>query len=415
MGRELNVNNTEVTCISLCSGYEGIGLALKRVIPNLRTVLYSEIEKYACEVLVNRMEEGKIDLAPIWTDLKTLSCEQFSGRVDIITGGFPCQPFSCAGTQKGTEDPRHLWPHIEKTIAECNPQSVFLENVEGIISTKTILHRPKLVEYCEESERRLGKSWGSTFRSKLTGLCGISVLRYVKWRLERLGYRCESGIFSASEVGAPHSRKRVFILAHSKLRSGEAGRNPTGWEKRSDINWRCEQSELEYTKNTSKGRLSNREIKEQSKSGISSKHKLANYSGIGSKIRISKEGPREKRESEIINNCCNRWPARRGQSQFEWEEPRIVVNTGSKKQQGISQSEGRNEKREVGNPSGERIIESQLGRTINGTSSRVDPNLNRIDRLRLLGNGVVQDTAEKAFIVLHDRLTKPVENVQLSF
>ncbi|HUU89212.1 MAG TPA: DNA cytosine methyltransferase, partial [Candidatus Glassbacteria bacterium] len=128
------MDNTETTCISLCSGYEGIGLGLKRVIPNLRTILYSEIEKYACEVLVKRMEEGKIDTAPIWTNLKTLPCEQFSGKVDIITGGYPCQPFSAAGKRKGKEDPRHLWPYISKIIRIIRPKMCFFENVEGHVT-----------------------------------------------------------------------------------------------------------------------------------------------------------------------------------------------------------------------------------------------------------------------------------------
>ena len=103
-----NADNTEVTCISLCSGYEGIGMGIKRVIPNLRVILYSEIELFACENLADKMEQGLIEPAPIWTDLKTLPCEQFSGKVDILTGGYPCQPFSAAGQRKGADDPRHL-------------------------------------------------------------------------------------------------------------------------------------------------------------------------------------------------------------------------------------------------------------------------------------------------------------------
>jgi DNA (cytosine-5)-methyltransferase 1 len=172
-----NANNTEINCISLCSGYEGIGLGLKRIIPNLRTIIYSEIEKYACEVLVKRMEEGKIDIAPIWSDLKTFPSKHFLGKVDIITGGYPCQPFSAAGKRKGTEDPRHLWPYIAKIIRDCVPKWVFFENVQGHLSL------------------------------------GIAE---VLSDLEAMGYVSESGLFSAAEVGAPHQRKRVFILAYAK-------------------------------------------------------------------------------------------------------------------------------------------------------------------------------------------------------
>jgi site-specific DNA-cytosine methylase len=104
----------------------------------------------------------------------------FRGCVDIITGGYPCQPFSAAGKRLGTEDPRHLWPYILDHINAIRPVRCLFENVEGHIS--------------------LG-------------------LREVIGDLEGAGYNPTWGIFSAAEVGAPHQRKRVYILADSK--SGE--------------------------------------------------------------------------------------------------------------------------------------------------------------------------------------------------
>ena len=86
-------------CISLCSGYEGIGLGLKRILPDMEVIAYSEIEAYACLNLIDKMEQGLLDPAPIWTDLKSfpnpkvLAKEVNTGdtlSVDIITGGFPC-------------------------------------------------------------------------------------------------------------------------------------------------------------------------------------------------------------------------------------------------------------------------------------------------------------------------------------
>jgi hypothetical protein len=85
------VDTTEITHISLCSGYGGIDLGLRRVIPNLRTVAYSEIEAFACELLLARMESGQLDAAPIWSDLKTFPWSEFSGKVDILSGGYPCE------------------------------------------------------------------------------------------------------------------------------------------------------------------------------------------------------------------------------------------------------------------------------------------------------------------------------------
>ena len=157
-----------VTHVSLCAGYGGIDLGLKRAIPNLRTIAFSEIEGFACANLVAKMEAGCLDAAPIWTDVKTFPWEEFRGKVDILSGGYPCQPFSAAGKRLGKDDPRHLWPWIADGIRVCRPAVCFFENVEGHIS--------------------LG-------------------LREVVGELQSLGYQTAWGIFSAAEVGAPHQRK----------------------------------------------------------------------------------------------------------------------------------------------------------------------------------------------------------------
>ena len=172
---------TQLTHISLCSGYGGIDLGLRRVLPSLRTIAYAEIEEFACGLLAARMDSGQLDPAPIWTDVKTFPYGRFYGCVDILSGGYPCQPFSAAGKRRGTDDPRHLWPFIADGIRLCQPTLCFFENVEGHIS--------------------LG-------------------LRDVLGDLAGLGYQATWGIFSAAEVGAPHQRRRVFVLAHTLRERG---------------------------------------------------------------------------------------------------------------------------------------------------------------------------------------------------
>ena len=171
--------------LSLCAGYGGIDLGLSRVLPNVRTIAYVEIEAFAVANLVEKVEKGWLDEAPVWTNLKTFDAKPFCGMVGILSGGFPCQPFSHAGNRESTDDPRHLFPDVERIIGECRPSIVFLENVEGIIS------------------------------AKLHGEPDTSVLKHVLERLEDLGYKATAGIFSAEEVGAPHRRKRVFICGIS--------------------------------------------------------------------------------------------------------------------------------------------------------------------------------------------------------
>ena len=163
-----------VTHLGLCAGYGGIELGLKRAIPSLRTVALCEIEAFAIANLVSKMEAGLMDPAPIWPDLKTFPWAAFRDRVDILTGGYPCQPFSAAGQRRGKDDPRHLWPYIADGIRLLRPRCCFFENVEGHIS--------------------LGLS------DVIEDLAGM-------------GYRTTWGIFSASECSAPHQRKRVFIMA----------------------------------------------------------------------------------------------------------------------------------------------------------------------------------------------------------
>jgi DNA (cytosine-5)-methyltransferase 1 len=162
------------TVISFCSGYGGIERGLDLAGVKHRVLAYVEIEAFAIANLVAKMESGALVPAPIFTDLKTFPAHLFRGCVDIITGGYPCQPFSAAGKRLGTEDPRHLWPYILDHIKAIRPVRCMFENVEGHIS--------------------LG-------------------LREVIGDLESASYNSTWGIFSAAEIGAPHQRKRVYIMA----------------------------------------------------------------------------------------------------------------------------------------------------------------------------------------------------------
>jgi DNA (cytosine-5)-methyltransferase 1 len=319
-----------ITHLSLCSGYEGIGLGLRRVLPNLREIAYVEIEAFAIANLVAKMEAEQLDPAPIYTDLKTFPYGKFRGKVDILSGGFPCQPFSSAGKRKATDDPRHLFSFIADGIRKCQPRIVFLENVQGILSCKT----------------------GD----------GEPVLQYVLRELEQMGYRATAGIFSAEEVGAPHQRKRVFILGYSSsIRSREY---------REDTRETSQDSSREERRMYESKRTS-----ALSKYGSQSQNssELADNSSQRGTAGLSGQDEWQEGKPEKFNYCSHRWPSRPSQTQYEWEE--------------------------------QRITQSKLGRATDGTTCRVDATTNRVDRLRLLGNGVVNQTAAKAFVTLIQRLT----------
>ena len=373
----------EITHLSLCTGYEGIGLGLRRVLPNLREIAYVEREGFPIANLVAKIESGQLDEAPIFTDVKTFPYGKFRGCVDILSGGFPCQPFSAAGKRQATEDPRHLFPYIRDGIRDCQPRIVFLENVEGIISAKT----------------------GD----------GESVLKYVLRSLEEVGYRATAGVFSASEVGAPHQRKRVFILGYS---SHERCEQNTALRSEQQASWTNEVS------GESRGELGN--ASNLRPCGLSSDSRETGTDQSGEERRLheskgasslSRHGPQSQGSQELADtnhsrgyedrqstelrssgteqSSVNRWPSRPSEAQQEWEAPRVtgMADTESVYVQGLNEGQGQ------GQPGGssQRQTESGLGRATDGTA-------NRVDRLRLLGNGVVPATAAKAFLTLINRL-----------
>ena len=140
------------------------------------------------------MQDKTLDEALIWTDLKTFDGRAWRGKVDCITGGYPCQPFSVAGKKLAEKDPRHLWPEIKRLITEIEPPICFFENVGGHL--------------------RLG-------------------FEQVANDLSELGYKVKAGLFTAQEVGAPHKRERLFILAYrDSIRSSiQSNRNIGELEK----------------------------------------------------------------------------------------------------------------------------------------------------------------------------------------
>lgn len=177
------------TVLSLYSGGGGLDLGVKRAIPSANTVCYVEREVPAIAVLLKQIQNGALDDAPIWTDSKTFDGKPWRGLVDWVIGGFPCQPVSRAGAKQQQSDSRWLWPRIKELLSDIQPSEVFLENVPGLLDGPI--------------EEVLGD-------------------------LATLGYNTEWDVFSAGEVGAPHIRRRVFLLATDPKRF----RYPQSWNPR---------------------------------------------------------------------------------------------------------------------------------------------------------------------------------------
>ena len=173
----------------------------------LKPWLFCEIEKYCQLVLQNHWKGVRI-----YNDVRRITKEQLRAdgieHIDVVTGGFPCQPFSVAGKQKGTNDDRHLWPEMFRIIKDVKPKWVIGENVKNLINIQD----------------------GVVFETVCTDL-------------ENAGYEVQTFNIPAASVGAPHQRERIWIVAHAisddekqtiEGSDGEADQIPTEYWENND-------------------------------------------------------------------------------------------------------------------------------------------------------------------------------------
>ena len=162
------------------------------------TIGYVEIDKYCQQVIAQRIKDEIFKEAPIFTDVREFiqsgAVDEYEGVTDVVTAGFPCQPFSGAGKGKGKDDSRNLWPETVEIIRRVRPRYAFLENVPGLLTHKYI-----------------GRIFGE---------------------LAEAGYDARWCVLGADDVGAPHHRKRLWILAYSisEYERMQSSRQRDGWK-----------------------------------------------------------------------------------------------------------------------------------------------------------------------------------------
>jgi DNA (cytosine-5)-methyltransferase 1 len=345
---------------------------IRLVLPEqYRTVCAVERQAYPASAFVDWMEKTSLGAPPVWDDIKTFDGKPWRGVVDIITGGYPCQPFSDAGKRKGKRDPRHIWPDIRRIVRSVQPSFCFFENVRGHLTR------------------------------------GFDT---VKSDLQEDGYRVEDGLFAASHLGASHRRERIFILAglaDSGSISSGAGAELTGREAWANSDRSCPRASVADAEGQRRpegraehegqqGRISTAvggvsdlahsdSVRESQCPGSLAEGRRRAVNGSQEVGNADIEGPQRRRELEEQNakRCATEaighdfagsthvplnewpWPARPGQEQFQWEHPRT--------------------------------IESGMGRTAYGLAPRADG-------IHMLGNGVVPVAAAMAFVALWCRL-----------
>ena len=168
--------------LSLFTGAGG-GLLATQHLLGWHSLGYVEWDSYCQRVLRQRIRDGVFHDAPIFGDIREFIdqgyARRYRGMVDVVTGGFPCPPFSVAGAQRAGDDPRNMWPSTLSVIREIQPQFCFLENVPGILS-------------------------GHGYFGRILG------------DLAEIGYDVRWRVLSAAELGAPHIRDRVWIFAYPR-------------------------------------------------------------------------------------------------------------------------------------------------------------------------------------------------------
>jgi DNA (cytosine-5)-methyltransferase 1 len=167
--------------LALFAGVGGLELGLKIILPDLKTVCHVEGEIYNAELIKRKIETGKLDPGLIFSDVKSFGevAHLFNRKVDWLSGGFPCQPFSNAGDRKGTNDERWVWDSIVKIISKARPNFLFFENVSNLINDRRAFDQ----------------------------IC---------FTLSKIGFDIEWSALRASDVGANHQRNRLFIFGYRK-------------------------------------------------------------------------------------------------------------------------------------------------------------------------------------------------------
>jgi len=345
--------------LDLFSGIGGFSLGLERA--GFKTVGFCEVDPY-CRLLLQKHWKG----VTIHNDIKKLEAKDIKEPIDILTGGFPCQPYSVAGKQKGTDDNRYLWPDMFRVIKEVKPTFVIAENVRGIINIQD----------------------GMVFETVCSDL-------------ESEGFEIQTFIIPAAGVGAPHKRERVWIVGYSEYNGSLTAKIKRGHNKINDRTKKGQNTTLE-PKRTS-GSTDNETLED-------TRRKLHERSSVGEKnedeIRKENANKSERSSSEPTSNVANtningtkRDQPEDRQGRRTQQSSKNVANTKSK--QSISQynrteSGETNEQKQIESRGSNSwtlreanwLSEPNVGRVVNGLPGRAH-------RLRGLGNAVVPKIAEE--------------------
>ncbi len=181
---------------SLFSGIGGFDLAAEWA--GFENLFHCEWNPFCRQVLKHHFPNSES-----YEDITKTDFTKWRGKIDVLTGGFPCQPFSVAGSRKGAEDNRYLWPQMLRAIEEIRPTWVIGENVTGIITMVLPGEEVEMESYTDIT----GESYKEIEERQLY------VVERICQDFERVGYSVQPIIIPACAVGAPHRRDRIWFVA----------------------------------------------------------------------------------------------------------------------------------------------------------------------------------------------------------
>lgn len=375
-----------LTHLSLFSGIGGLDLAAEWA--GFETVGQCEWADYPTKVLEKHWPD-----VPRWRDIRTLTKESFYERtglrtVDIISGGFPCQPFSVAGKRRGQKDDRYLWPEMLRVISELRPRWVVGENVAGLLS---MVQSVSAAGVEGRSINRLqDEDYYEAIWTQQENLLLMALIR----ELEDLGYQVQPFIIPACAVGANHKRNRLALVGYaehyglsSATFSGSSEKTSDNEQKRahatsepSRTSGRRNDETLAYAHNGQFGRQKEKVC--TGRDAIDSCGKNVAYSGSkglqGGELRFSHDTGEEKKPPGPASKCGA-----------------LCDTPGAGFSDRATQQGGEPIETDQFERSNWWAVEPDVGRVAHGVP-------NRVDRLKCLGNAVVPQQFYPIFAAIHE-------------
>lgn len=315
--------------LDLFSGIGGFSLGAER--NGIETIGFVEKDEFCQKVLKKHWSD-----VPIIDDIRKVNGKDF-GSATIISGGFPCQPFSVAGKREGTDDDRYLWDEMLRVISSCKPTWVIGENVEGLINIQDGM-----------------------------------VLRQVQDDLEREGFQVQCLVIPASGIGAWHQRNRVWIIAHSEYNGS--------YRQKGDATIK--------SSNQQKDRLSIRDDKNVSNSNSGELHGCISTSRICRTKHHRMDSNKKRNGNEV-------WSETERCSSQNTERENV---SDSNEQRTQIQTQGQKSSIKVPGSTEQKSwwqTQSELCGVPNGVSYELHSD--RTDRIKALGNSIVPQIAEQIF------------------